>query len=764
MQTAGGGFAGAVTSNDQIVDYQVFIDFPAAIQSTYQDVTKSTVSIDISRSITTSLPDGTSLISGYPTAVATIVLSGMLNQNPGVPLVEAQNIFWLMNPNDPTSPMYRTTRAGLPVTIQAGLWDGASTNDMVTVFTGSIDQVTCADGVVTLVCRDLRSTITDLVSLPPVITSTPYNAGLTSEFAIDYLLRHASPSKYLSWPAQRANCVLAVGFRSSLWPDVGSYSSFLQPSQFAPGVFGTALTSSATPLLSQYQLTAPITPAQSFFVEGWMTNPASSAGPFWQFLDPTGTYGVELIWTNTNHIIVQANSPGGSLGSFSLSISAGAHYISLLSSWPSGSGTCTCHVTIDGTTTAFTTSVSDTRPSGINWTIFEAAAGVGTLEALQVTTESAPASNALFSPTLVLDPAGSLNSLTALPDVSGQDTWSALQSIAAAEGGVIGFDELGICYFTNRQTIDTTASVRNVTSTASLMNLDSLEQMSLCATHIQQPVNDISIGAKTGVWNANSVIEVPGAGSLVLPIQTQNIVVNVDTTGVGFWPVSGPANVTSFRACMTADGTGPAVLTGVTQTVSQQSATQLTITIVNTNIWPIFMVSPASYGDTPAGTPFLFVAAQPVTAGTAVPVGGTTASNGMTVADAQWPPVGSGGAVSNTQFGEILLALTANTWVQNLTSATMFVDDLLADLFSPKPLWRNMQIVADPRLQLLDRVTVIDPDVSQINADGLIIGIETRMSAGNWDQTIDAQAFVRPGSWVLGVVGFSELNVTTWIY
>lgn len=761
MQTGSGAFATAVVNADQTIAYLVQVTFPGGVQASFGDLSNCVETVEFYRQVTSSLPAGSSLIAGYSSVQPKITLSGLLSQGVHAVGIEGQTVYWLFNPNDPTSPMWRQTRLALPITIKMGLYDPGGTLEVFTEFTGTIDQIDCSDGLVTLTCLDRRSTMTNLAALPPVITGTPFNAGLTSEYAIDYLARHASPAAYYSWPPQRANCLLAVSMRSSIWPEVGSYAAFTQSPEFTSGVFGSALSGANTPNLIAYQLASPITPSQSYFVEGFVSGQAGVGNFFWEANDATAAYGIIIEWESDGNLHIFATSPGGSLGSDTIAISPGDHYVALLATWPSGSGTVTCHVNIDGTVHAFTTSVSDTRPSNINFSLFSVGGGQGTVEGVQVTTESAPTYNNAFSPTLTLDPAGSLNALTALPDVTGKQTWTVLQDIATAEAAVIGFNELGKLQFTNRQTIKTATSARSITSSQSLATLDSSEQMSLAATHIQCAVNALTIGSKIGVWNATSAIEVSAGTTLVLSIQTQNIVVNVDTTGVGFWPLGGPSNVTSFRACTTADGTGTAVLSGVTQTVAQLAPTQLAMTIVNSNGFPIWMVSPGSYGDVAAGFPFLFIAAQPVTSATTAPVGGTTATNGALIADAQWPP---GNAPGNPQFGAVLLPYPANDWIQDLNSAQTLVDDLLSDLFYPRPQYQNVTIVPDPRLQLLDRVTLVDPDISQLNADVLIVGIDTNITNGVYTQTLDVRAWARPGAWLLGVAGSSELGVTTFIY
>lgn len=758
MQTATPAFATAVVNQDQIIAYAVTVGFPATVPSTYGTFTDSVISIENDAQVTTSTPDGTLLLAGYPSAQPTIELSGHLNQPVGTVWNENQSVYWLFNPNDATSPMYRQTRAGLPITIQAGLYDGQSTPELITIFTGTIDTAVCSNGVVTLTCRDNRSTVTNQSMLPPVITFPPYNAGLTSQFAIDYLFRHASPAQYYSWPKQRTGCVLAVSMRSSIWPEVGSYASYTQAPGFGQGLYGTALVNTGGDAIVYSLATAIPATQTSFWIEGFV-------GPETELIVSNGPQQVVLAYGSGGLVLLVATASGNTQQNWSVAIT-GKHYVAAQVSWVQGSTSLTGTLYFDGISTpisltAAAARTSATMPFGAVGANFSTNATTS-IEGFQVTTESAGISNGAFTPTLLLDP--SLNPLTALPDVTGQDSWATFQDIAAAENGIIGFNEVGIAFFKNRYTIDQTVAVRTVQSSKSLMTLDTSEQMSTVATHVQIPVNQIQINPLGGVWGATSVLTVPGNGSLVFTASTGNPVVNVQTPDIGFFPISGPGATTTWRGCTTADGTGAAVLTGIHINVVQLSATALSVTITNTNPFTVYLVQPAAYAstDAPTGVPFVSIAGQSITS-TALTPDGTTTVQSTLYADAQWPPIGSGGAISNTQFGEILLQISSNNWLQSLPAALQFADDLISDLHQPRPLFTNMQIVCDPRIQLVDRITAVDPDMSLANTDVLLVGIHTSLGAGKWTQAIDSRAFYTPGTWILGDPGYSELGSTTYL-
>lgn len=758
MQTATPAFATAVVNQDQNIAYVVTVAFPVSVPSAYGTFTESVISIENDAQVTTSTPEGTLLLAGYPSAQPTIELSGLLNQPVGTVWKETQSVYWLFNPNDSTSPMYRQTRAGLPITIQAGLYDGQSTPELITIFTGTIDTAVCSNGVVTLTCRDNRSTITNQSKLPPVITSPPFNAGLTSQYAIDYLFRHASPAQYYSWPKQRTGCLLAVSMRSSIWPEVGSYASYTQAPGFGVGLYGTALVNTGGAEIV-YTLTTAIASTQtSFWIEGFV-------GPETELIVSNGPQQVVLAYGSGGLVLLVVTASGNAQQNWGVSTS-GKHYVAAQVHWSQGSTSLTGTLYFDGASlpislTAPAARTAATMPFG------GVASNLGTnanasVEGFQVTTESAGVPNGSFTPTLLLDP--SLNPLTALPDVTGQDAWGTFQDIAAAENGIIGFNETGLAFFKNRYTIDQTVAVRTVQSSKSLLTLDSSEQMSTVATHVQVPVNQLTIAAPSNVWSVATILAIPPLGSLTFTATTQYPVVNVALTDSGFQPdppfvVAGD---TYWRACTTADGSGAAITTGITVTVVQLSATALQVTVTNANTIIAYLSNPPG-SVAPEGLPSLVIGGQAVTSTNSLNTTGNTSVGGTLYADAQWPPIGSGGAVSNTQFGEILIQVPVNNWLQDLPTALQFADDLISDLHRPRPLFTNMQIVCDPRLQLVDRVMVSDPDMSQANTDVLLVGIHTSLGNGRWTQAIDSRAFYTPGSWILGDPGYSELGSTTYL-
>lgn len=751
MLDATPAFASAVEAPDQMIGYSLILTLPSGIQASFGDLSECVESANWYPQVTSSLPDNVSLVAGYSAVQLEVGLSGLLSQGDGVAKIEGQDAYWLCNPNDPTSPMYRQTTGGLPIVFKIGLYDGDSAPELLFAFTGTTDDIVCSDGVATIICLDNRNTITNAAVLPPVVTAPPENSQLTSEFVIDYLPRHSSPGQYYSWPGPHPDCKFACGFRSSIWPEVGRlYPGFVQQPVFGAGLYGTGLQSAAH--LIVYETDTPFLTTDKICLH--MLN---QGGDFAVNInDDPNTYQV-VFQRVFNTLFIYTESPSGGI-SQSWTIDPGPHEFEYSVGWAAGSTSVTGTVWVDGSPNAVSFTAKDARPTGRSFTI---TAMAGNLEGVQFTNEPSYATYYPFDRTLILDPGQSLNALTALPDVSGKDAWSVLQEIATVEAAVIWFDGSGLLNFTNRQTIRSALSVRTITSAQALKTLDSHVQKSACRTHIQVPVNQLQIEAPATVWSASSSINIPGYSSTTFLAQTSTPVVNVPATDSGFMPTSPTPGLTYWRADALPDGSAFGTATGITVDVEQLSGSSLSITVTNSNPFPVWLVNPTGWPGT-EGSPCLVIGGQAVTSTQTAPDGSN--AGGTIYADAQWPPIGSGGALANKTFGAALLSVAASDWLQDLGSAQSLAADLLKELHYPKPQYQNISIVPDPRLQILDRITLQDPDLSQINDDVLITGIDFQISNGTYTQTIDARAFFRPGAWILGLVGRSELGSTTWIF
>lgn len=760
MLASSAGFAAMVDGAEQIVDARVNITLPGGV---YPDVTVAVESVKIDAAATSSQPGSSRVAAGVPAITAEIVLSGMVDESD-----ETKTVAWLFGSWQTTSPLYRQTALQCPITVDVGLVPDAGTPELLRKFTGYVDRkVINSDGTVTLSCVDSRNRLRGTVSSPAVVTAPPYNAGLTSEFAVDYVLRAATGGQVGSWPKQRPSCLFAASLRGSLWPEVGSLSgTSTQPIPvFAPGAFGTALQnySNANGFTSaKYGMAAAA--GDTFFMEWWTCGDQTFQTPWLlsvsydQGFSSWASFTVE--WGTTGFllgptVVDGAGTHNGILdkrGDYA-SMTASPHYMSVKVSWPVGSASWTAVTTIDGVSKTYSGTVpsSVVRPSAQPLNTLYLADGsvstgaVQTIEALQVSSETAPATNYGFTPAAVLQP--SKNRLVYVPGTEG-DPAQTLQTIAEAELAVAGFDESGVFRFVNRDSLRSSPMVRTLTM---IEALDEDESLSTVINHSHVEYAGASFGSPSFVWSQSAAVNVPRGGSLTIVAQCDTPVTSISTTPM----YSGALPVSSFRASADQYGVNPHPSpSSLTWLVTQTAADQVSITVRNASGTDAWLVSPSTLLDVPAGTPWLKLAGVAATVGDAVAV------------ESQWPPLntdGTGGAASST-WGDIVASITGNPWIQDPAVAAELASDIVEDMPYPRPDLTNLAVVPDPRLQLMDRVSIVEPDAHGINGEHAVIFAWTlNLSATDWSMDVDARTVGRPGGWLLGVTGRSELASTTYV-
>lgn len=765
----------------------------------YSDVGLAVESISVDRQLTTDMPDGTRLITGYPAASATVTLSGLVDQTDA-----SKTVAWLLNPANPDSPMYRLDALGAPIQIQAGLYlPGSATPEQYPIFTGTVDDYTVdvQGGTVTLSCLDYRSKFTSVPTLPfGVFSASSPTLGtgpqlLTPGWVLNALCE--AIGRYTS-PPPRASVLFRQTNHGGAWPETGPAAAVVVGSNTGntasvPGVFASQVPHDSfasyynTPPSGQPIGTVPGdigTSGNSWFTECWV-QPTTDPG----IVTPNYATCLVLLGVNSGGSDIQEiimGTQAATLGSAltpSVAVSRGAgtvtvtpasltvpndgawHYLSVAFHFTSTTG-FTATFTVDGASQTATGTLAGAGNGSnpiVEMNVFHNCPA----ESIQVTNETGtPASNFGFVPDPGVAIGPSLNQLTAVPDVSGQDAWGVIQQIAEAEGGIVGFDETGTFRFVNRQTLRQQGDQRAITPTYSLKTLDQEMGLSFVRNHVQLPVNALAVQPPGTVWDTGSTIHPVNANStLTLYATTDNPVTQVDTIGDVMPSGGGTPGLSYYRACTAPNGRGPS-RTNLTMLVQQSGPTTLIIRVSNPNNQPVWLVSPTdpAFPSTSIGVPVLRVGGINITP-LAVPTESGGSASGTLVADAQWPPLnpdGTGGAVTNNR-GELLLMLDSNPFVQDTGTAQTYATDIVTDLYQPRPLWRRTAIVTDPSLQLADQVLVQDPDTTLVDGSALIIGVHTTVSRTDWNQNLDLRSTGTPGGWVMGVAGKSEISSTTFI-
>lgn len=719
------------------------------------DFTKALKSVQINEQMNTDLPDGVRDEAGYATLGGTMVLSGSV-RIAGVRI----RVVDLFNPDNAASPIYHFNPKGSLVDFDFGGRPKDQPMELLDWFGGRISSIAIDyDGkAVTLNVVDLTSDWDTLDNMPTPVTAPPFNAGLTSEFLMDAAARSLSNGMVSSWPAQRPHCVLAVGMRSSVWPEVGTLNTgYPNPPTFAPGAFGSALTNPPGAVEPVLLLAAPVT--GNVFAECWVTgiSGATDGAPGTADLllgvtSPERLAVIVLASGITVHVVDRLS--GLFLDTWTVPISAAPHYVaaSAARSGTTMSGT----VYLDGATHTFAFSSMAAASGTLYFDAGPVATSPATIEAIQVTTESTPTPSYPFTPGAVLDP--SLNPLQVPPAVpAGTKAWDYFQELADAECGYIRRGPDGVLRFTNRTSILTQAVTRTVSSKVSLKDLQTEVGAFTEYDHIQIDYTDWVFSPRTSVFTLAALWTVPrGTHRWTQTIDSGGLAAQASGTAAflpaghnpldgGFW----------YRASLDAGGLHSADPADLTVTATQPTSGSISISIANTGP-TCYMVAPAkdiagvTFTDVDAGTAALWLGGIPV------------AAADPTILDVVYDPAGA------------TFLVPANELRQDRDATLALGQFLLKDLHRARPDYTNISIVPDARIQIPDLIELDDPKVSGISQQVLVWGrtltADFTKGSESWDMTLNGRALAPPGAWLLGTPGRSELGDgasitgTAWAY
>lgn len=780
MRTSSAQFAAEISGTETDPVAQLLFTWPAGIAGVPVIPISAVQAITPQASYTTDMPEGTKLVEGYPARLATIVLSGIVGTD------ETQTAQWLFDDYSTTSPLYRqdwTGPNGVQVVYNQGLQLlGVATAEVFPQFTGYVDKVQAINrstGEVTLSLIDTRSQLRTAPQLPMVIADNSIlippgtiggnliRPGLTSLWFIDYLLR--ANGIYTAPPA-RAGCVFYLSGHGSLWPEifgtVQAVNSGGNPdvpvSGWLPGRF-------AGQAPSDYEFTgtlaAPVNDGTGggHYLQFWMlsdTRPAINndttitvGNLYVQFIGDGSTGSIEceggFVFRNGNQY-----AWSGSLANSATGFTY--HQVGVQITFPTTT-TARIRVYYDGNPTpAVDTTVTglpvaaagDATHSGItvaaNWAT----------EALQVTTETAAVPTPA-SYTAGADLDASLNNLNGTPAYDVSDAWALIQQITAAEFAVAGFDEAGRPFFRNRLNRPTAAQA-TITSTGAVKDIQFSKAESTRARTVTALAHPLAAQLPAVVWSASEIV-------LVTASSTKRVIASLTSpagfipAGFGYYPASGgpvaPFSANSYRAAYRRDY-GHAV-SNLSIVASMITSSAVAIDITNPNGFDVALV------DYQTGAAALYLVGQTLAASAVDPSSAANSDGSVTV-------------TANGSTGQPVLQLIDTPWRQDTASTQAICDDTLSDLYRPRPMFDQLVIVGDPRLQLGDRIQIQDAGEAATSGsyragapiadDAIILQISPSYDvAGGFIQTIVARAVASPGQWVLGQAGHSELGSTTWI-
>jgi hypothetical protein len=405
------------------------------------------------------------------------------------------------------------------------------------------------------------------------------------------------------------------------------------------------------------------------------------------------------------------------------------------------------------------------------------------VECLQVTPELDGLPSRFTAQTARFDP--SLNNLAATPALqsvpdpnsvdptSTADPWQIWQQLADAELAVAGFDERGQVSFTNRQTIGQAPVVRALTTRESIKTIQSRSATASVTTWLRQNISVVSRSDYKAVWSAgdsagDDVMYLDPGQSYQLNVTFEQPVVGLSTAIASPLPNSAPNKTNPFsgyRANTKIDGSGT-VINNLTIWIWQTSPTTAQLILSNPNPFRVYLVTPSGYTDQEQGAPCLKIGGEFLTISSEANTrSDSTSAAAHTFVEAVWPPLqpDTFGVVPTPPTGTRFQQLPDTPWMQDVATGQSLVTDELADTYRTRPLFQGVAVVADPSLQLLDKVQLQDQDGNRMDEPGLIVGIHLTLSKTDCSQSLDLRATTSPRSWVMGVPGRSEMGVTTYV-
>ncbi len=737
-------------------------------------------SVNVSRSLSASLPDIAGIAVGDLSAETTVELAGV---NPALP--NSSTVAQALDPFNSDSLLWRRDRSGRPLTVEIGMLTDSGER-RVTRFTGLTRSVSVdlAQGTVQVTALDYAELLRAPATLPTVVGSATIGAqsvrpGLNAQWVIDYLLRQGGVN---AAPRERPSCVLSATLHGSAAPETGTlvyaYDStagntvgYVQGA-WALGTYDKA-TAPDVPIDSRYGehtgwsaqwqvsgngLTSGT--SDGMLIQAWVYLPATSVTRDILTVesDPLSGSRQKLVLRLTTALIADCYTTAAgaavTVTGPTLTYDGAWHYLAALVSWPTST---TVHVVfrVDGTSTTPGDGTVTARTTQTAMTHVTVTSGL-CMEALQVTSEIAASGGPFdneFVPTSTLEP--SLLELTVTPQIdSGAAIWDTVKAIAEAESAVVGFIEDGTAVYRNRRTA-AAAPARTITAERSLSGFRTTERVDSIRNRIRVPVSGYSLRAAGFVWAAADVISVGSRATRTVIAEFDSPVVGLSTTVVVV-PIGG--NTTSrsgYRAARRPDGTGGTV-TNLQFTVTSLGTSAASIQIRNPNGFPAYLVSPtgAGYPSTSDGTPTLEMWGQPLTTvSTDVDAGATGLANSG-VAEALWQD-------SIDLRGEQLLDVPASVWRQNADDSYALALDLLSLLHRPIPILEQVEIAGDPTIQLGDRVVLSDPRGTGLDDPVIVVAIDETVGDSGYTQSLTVRLVAPPGGWILGYSGRSELGLTT---
>lgn len=308
-----------------------------------------------------------------------------------------------------------------------------------------------------------------------------------------------------------------------------------------------------------------------------------------------------------------------------------------------------------------------------------------------------------------------------------------------------GFDELGVYFYKSRSKWRAYTSLLDLTSSTDLTGLAVAEDVDRAARKIVVPLV-IPYAIKQRVFQLSSALSIPGRSTTTLvvtldePVIDQTVTfINAVIDGAGVDP-----NASVYGSHTLPDGNGTFVPLTITATIRGDQAT---LAIRNDYAEVAYIVGGVLWMKPDGVTPSDFVGRPALTiGGTAVVFGDEFTVTREDTTSPSWDTYTAPG----------------NPWRQGYDPARSLLVDLADELHHPPPTLEDISSVGDPRRQVGDCNTLIDP-ATGVADPCWILGKRDTYSNGALHSELTVRMVARPGQWLLGVTGRTELGTTTYL-
>lgn len=741
------GFADAVDSPQQEVLTRLRIGWGGDddFSGDYAEVPCKSARVE--RQLAGDLPDAVRAVEGFSAASFSaeigpfdIPIDGELKPAP-----------WWYSRFNAESPLFDLEPIGALLTFDVGLRTDAGV-EWVRQFTGKVRSlnVRSSDATASLTALDFREKIRSKVRLPMV--ASPFDDPIQPSLAADWIINETLQANGVyPIPPARDRCLWYASLLGSTMPSVGKLieSNTVDSNGVrrewaftTDGPFGPVLDipSDAASLSYEFDSSYPIgpQPGRAFLVQGWIYAGSTSTAPIMSIGPEGSAPGDAFIAISGGTVIVGTTRYSGAtlqvLGGPTLVGSPAWHFVGAHVAYSGASVTAT--FCVDGVVS----SDSETNPInqmwGPDWTVTVLSnSGPGSASlprsAWQISAETSPPTtwDSEFSPTAVVE--RSTNEISVILPADDQDGWDLLKDLGEAEFAAFFFDEHGIFRWwssTHWGLPETQTIAKTVTAQSALIDLAYSDAVDQIRNHITIGTTQITYQPPQVVWTLGEAFEVPAQSTVTIWANFENPVWQLGTE-FQYVVSSGESYIVARSAD---DGGGHYVFDWyATITAFAQSAK---IQVTNTSTDTMWLVAVGrETGISLWGTPI------------------ASTSSATTAYEAEPSDA------DIAKRGDQPLNISATRWRQSMLVSAEQAVTLRSQLSEPRPVITDMPIVADPRLQLGDRITVVDSVGMQLNEPFRIAGISLSVNESGCTQNLTCRQSPTDAIW-----GESDWGADSW--